>query len=99
MQGSYRPALALLASVLFALPAFAIEPDGSASVITPTESIRVIVADWLSARSSSSTSRTAARDALVKYYALADHGLLWVDENGVNQRGKAAITEIKKADD
>ena len=98
MQGSYRPALALLASVLFALPAFAVEPDGSASVITPTESIRVIVADRLSARSSSSTSRTATRDALVKYYALTDHGLLWVDENGVNQRGKAAITEIKKAD-
>ena len=53
----------------------------------------------LSAKSSSSSVRKAEQDALVKYYALADQGLLWVDENGLNQRGKAVIAEIKKADD
>jgi hypothetical protein len=59
----------------------------------------ISVEDRLSARSSSSSACKAAQDALVKYYVLADQGLLWVDENGLNERGKAAIAEIKKADD
>jgi murein L,D-transpeptidase YcbB/YkuD len=97
MQGSYYTALALIAAASFSLPAFATEPD--ASTITQTESLRINVEDRLSAKSSSSSVRKAEQDALVKYYALADQGLLWVDENGLNQRGKAAIAEIKKADD
>ena len=97
MQGSYYTALALIAAASFSLPAFATEPD--ASTITQTESLRINVEARLSAKSSSSSVRKAEQDALVKYYALADQGLLWVDENGLNQRGKAAIAEIKKADD
>ena len=55
--------------------------------------------DRLHARFSPSSVRKAEQDALVKYYAVSDQALLWVDENGLTQRGKAIIAEIKKADD
>ena len=35
----------------------------------------------------------------MQYYAVPDHGLLWIDETGLNERGKATIAEIRKADD
>ena len=35
----------------------------------------------------------------MNFYAVPDQALLWVDENGLNERGKAIIAEIKKADD
>jgi murein L,D-transpeptidase YcbB/YkuD len=99
MPASYNAALALIVTASFSLPGFAAETDRSASLTTQGESIRISVEDRLSSRSSSSSVRKAERDALVKFFAVVDQGLLWVDENGVNQRGKAAITEIKKADD
>ena len=99
MQLGYHAALALIATASFSLPAFAAEPDAPASLITRTESLRIAVEDRLQAKFSSSSARKAEQDALVKYYAVSDQALLWVDENGLNQRGKAIIAEIKKADD
>ena len=98
MQVSYHAALALIATASLSLPGFAAEPGGPASLTTQTDSVRISVEDRLSTKSSSS-ARKAEQDALVKYYALADQTLLWVDGNGLNERGKAAIAEIKKADD
>jgi murein L,D-transpeptidase YcbB/YkuD len=61
--------------------------------------VRIAVEDRLQARFSPSSARKAEQDALVQYYAVSDQALLWVDENGLTQRGKAIIAEIKQADD
>ena len=90
-------AAALLVAVVSS-PSFAAEADGPATLITGSESVRITVEDRLSGYLSSS-ARKAEQDVLVKFYALPDQGLLWVDENGLNQRGQAAIAEIRKADD
>jgi murein L,D-transpeptidase YcbB/YkuD len=81
------------------MPGFAAEPDGPASLIARTESVRIAVEDRLQARFSPSSARKAEQDALVQYYAVSDQALLWVDENGLTQRGKAITAEIKQADD
>jgi murein L,D-transpeptidase YcbB/YkuD len=99
MQVSYHAALVLMVTASFSSPAFAAEPDGPASLIVPIEAVRITVEDRLSAKSSSSSARKARQDALIKYYGLADQALLWVDENGLNERGKIIVSEIKKADD
>ena len=99
MQLGYHAALALIATASLSLPGFAAEPDAPASLIARTESVRIAVEDRLQARFSPSSARKAEQDALVKYYAVSDQALLWVDENGLTQRGKAIIAEIKQADD
>ena len=99
MQAGYQAAVALIATALFSLSAFAAEPDGPGSLITRAETLRITVEDRLSAKSSSSGARKAEQDALVDFYAVSNQHLLWVDENGLNERGKAIIAEIKKADD
>lgn len=53
---------------------------------------------------SDGASATAAlkadeKAALVEYYIDRGHALLWVDENGLTARGKAATAEIARADD
>ena len=35
----------------------------------------------------------------MEYYSVPDQHLLWVDENGLTERGKAVMAEIAKADD
>jgi murein L,D-transpeptidase YcbB/YkuD len=99
MQLGYHAALALIATASLSMPGFAAEPDGPASLIARTESVRIAVEDRLQARFSPSSAREAEQDALVQYYAVSDQDLLWVDENGLTQRGKAVIAEIKQADD
>ena len=99
MQLGYHAALALIATASLSLPGFAAEPDAPASLIARTEFVRIAVEDRLQARFSPSSARKAEQDALVKYYAVSDQALLWVDENGLTQRGKAIIAEIKQADD
>jgi murein L,D-transpeptidase YcbB/YkuD len=92
----HRAALGLIATASFSLPGFAAEPDGPATLITRTDALRITVEDRLSANSSAASS---ARSALVEYYSVPDQHLLWVDENGLSERGKAVVAEIKKADD
>ena len=94
--GNY--AAGLLVAVVSA-PGFAAEPDGPATIIARTELVRITVEDRLSAKFSATSARKVEQDALVQYYAVPDHGLLWIDETGLNERGKATIAEIRKADD
>ena len=86
----------LISAVFFSSPGFAAEPDGPATLITPTEALRIAVQDRLSLKS---TARKAEQLALVDYYSVPDQKLLWVDENGLNKRAEAVIAEIGKADD
>ena len=99
MRVDTRVALGLIVTASFSLPVFAAEPDGPATLITRTEALRITVEDRLSANSSASSARKTEQSALVEYYAVPDQHLLWIDENGLNERGKAIIAEIKKADD
>ena len=94
--GNY--AAGLLVAVVSA-PGFAAEPDGPATIIARTELVRITVEDRLSATFPATSARKVYQDALVQYYAVPDHGLLWIDETGLNERGKATIAEIRKADD
>jgi murein L,D-transpeptidase YcbB/YkuD len=80
-------------------PGFAAEPNGPTTLITQTESVRITVENRLSAKFPATSARKVEQDALVQYYAVADQGLVWIDENGLDERGKAIIAEIKKADD
>ncbi|MGD9501938.1 MAG: murein L,D-transpeptidase, partial [Methyloceanibacter sp.] len=91
-----RVALGLLAAASLSVPAFAAEPDGPASLITPADGLRITVQGLVSSKSDADS---AQRDALVEYYGAPDRNLLWVDEKGLNDRAKLVMAEISKADD
>jgi murein L,D-transpeptidase YcbB/YkuD len=79
------------------MPAFAAEPDAP---IGPTEAIRIAIQNRLSAKfTATSNARKSEQGALVEFYSAPEHHLLWVDDKGVTDRGKAVMDEIAKADD
>jgi len=88
--------LGLVLAASISLPAFAAEPDGPTDLITQTDAVRIEIQGRLAAHALSGTEDQVA---LAEYYAVPDQHLLWVDENGVNARGKAVMAEIAKADD
>jgi len=100
MRPAFRLALALLAAAPLGLSAYAAEPEIPQTLIGRTEAIRLLVQNQLSAKfTDASEAKKSMQGALVEYYAVPDQSLLWVDENGLTDRGKAVIAEIKQADD
>ena len=100
MRPIYRVALTLLLVAPLTAPAFAAEPDAPDALIGRPEAIRIAVQTRLSAKFTSTTeAKKSEQGALVEYYAVPDQHLLWVDENGLTERGKAVIAEIGAADD
>ncbi len=93
-----RIALGLTIAAAFGLPslAFAAEPDGPAALITRTEAVRIALQGVIAAKTN---VRKNEREALAGYYSVPEQRLLWVDESGITDRGKAVMAEIKKADD
>jgi len=89
-------ALGLVVAASLSLPAWAAEPDGPESLINRTEAIRIALQDQLADRS---MGDVAEQIALAEYYSVPDRKLLWVDENGLTDRGKAVMAEIRRADD
>lgn len=78
------------------VPVNAAEPDGPAELVTKSEAVRISVQDQVGAV----TMKDAAEQiALAEYYSIPDRKLLWVGETGLNDRGKAVVEEISKADD
>ena len=77
-------------------PAFAAEPDGPATLITSIEAVRIILEHHLSLMVGVRKSEQAA---LAEYYSVPDGPLVWVNENGLNDRAKAVMDEIAKADE
>ena len=99
MRPVYRIALALFFAVA-SLPAVAAEPDAPAALITPCEAIRVAVQERLSAKFTKATeTQKTEQGGLVEYYSVPDQHLLWVDESGLNERAKAVMEEISRADE
>ena len=97
-----RVARALLALLLAGpiLPALAAEPDAPSALINRAHSIRIIIQNDLSGKLAGETeAEKNARGALVEYYSDPDARLLWVDESGITERGRAVMEEIAKADD
>ncbi len=92
--------LSTLLAPLLSEPALAAEPDAPQALITRTEAIRIAVQARLSTKFTAATEpKKDEQGALVEYYSVPDRPLLWVDENGLTERGKAIMAEIEKADD
>jgi len=100
MRPVCRLALTLLLAVPLSVPALAAEPDAPQALISQTEAIRIAVQNRLSGKFTATTDhKKNEQGALVEYYAVPDQHLLWVDENGLTERGKTVMAEIEKADD
>jgi murein L,D-transpeptidase YcbB/YkuD len=100
MRGVFRVVLALVLAAGWAAPVLAAEPDAPQALVSRAEAIRIAVQTRLSAKFTTTTdARKSEQGALVEYYAVPDQRLLWVDENGLTERGKTVIAEIEKADE
>jgi len=100
MRAACRIALALALTAPLHAPALAAEPDAPAALISPTEAIRIATQNRLSEKFTAvSGAKKSEQGALVEYYSQAGQHLLWVDDKGLTDRGKAVIEEIAKADD
>ncbi|MGB6923878.1 MAG: L,D-transpeptidase family protein, partial [Methyloceanibacter sp.] len=65
-----------------------------------SETIRIAIQERLSEKfTAKSEARKDEQGALVEYYSAPENRLLWVDENGFTDRGKAVMEEIAQADD
>jgi murein L,D-transpeptidase YcbB/YkuD len=83
-----------------AAPVFAAEPEAPESLLGRSDAIRIAIQNQLSGKLTDiSDTRKAQQGALVEYYSAPDAKLLWIDENGLTERGKAVMAEIAKADD
>jgi murein L,D-transpeptidase YcbB/YkuD len=95
-----RLALTFSCAALLGSPALAAEPDGPATLITRIEAVRIAVEDHLSAKLSAVPgAKKSEQGALVEFYSVPDQPLLWVSESGLNERAKAVMEEIGKADE
>jgi murein L,D-transpeptidase YcbB/YkuD len=78
----------------------AAEPDAPGALITKSEAIRIAIQNRLSATFSKITEhKKDEKGALVEHYSVPDQPLLWVDEQGLTERGKAVMAEIARADE
>lgn len=94
--GLRSAAIGIAVAVSFSAPAVAAEPDGPAQLVSRSEAIRISVQDQVGAVA---MKDAAEQIALAEYYSVPDRKLLWVNESGLNARGKALVAEIAKADD
>jgi murein L,D-transpeptidase YcbB/YkuD len=100
MRAVHRIAFALFMAAPVSVPAFAVEPDAPQALISRAEAIRLAVQNRLSAKFTDTTEhKKDEQGALVEFYSAPDQRLLWVDENGLTERGKAVMAEVEKADD
>jgi len=100
MRPVFCIAFALLLTAPAAVPAYAAEPDAPDALIGRAEAIRIDIQERLSEKfTSASEVRKSEQGALVEYYAVPENRLLWVDENGLTDRAKSVMDEIRKADD
>src|SRR4029078_2085538 len=100
MRPICRIAFALFLTAPLALPVFAAEPESPDALIDRTDAVRAAIQERLSAKfTNASEARKTEQGALVEYYSVAENRLLWVDENGLNDRAKLVIEEIGKADE
>jgi murein L,D-transpeptidase YcbB/YkuD len=92
-------AIALLAgSALFA-PSFAAEPQGPEALMTRDQAVAISIQKKLAEKfRDASDAHKGDHGALVEFYADQTRPV-WVDENGLTERGRAVVAEIRRADD
>src|SRR5262245_49435686 len=92
-------ALVLLCAAMSG-PASAAEPGIAEAPLTRAEAIRIAIQQQLAAKFTAATkTKMSEQGALVEFYAAPEQHPLWVDENGLTERGKAVTAEIGNADD
>src|SRR4029078_11735111 len=100
MRPFFRLAFASCVVAAVSLRALAREPHAPETWIGRADAIRGAVQSELSAKlTSASEVRKTEQGAVVEFYSAPDGKLLWVDENGLTERGKAVVAEMAKADD
>ena len=100
MRPIFRLAFASSLVAAASLPAMAAEPDAPDALVGRADAIRIAVQGQLSAKfTAASETRKTEQGALVEFYSAPDGKLLWVDEKGLTEHGKAVVAEIAKADD
>jgi murein L,D-transpeptidase YcbB/YkuD len=100
MRRVHRIALTLALLAPFSAPVLAAEPEQPETLITAGDAIRMAVQNRLSEKfTATSEKKKIEQGALVEFYSVPDQKPLWVDQNGLTERGKAVIAEIKNADD
>lgn len=93
-------AIALFASLASTLPVLALEPDPPQQLLTMGEGIAIGVRDRLAApQKGLSDGDKSDRDALAQFYIARSNQPLWVSEAGLNDKAKAIIDEIARADE
>ena len=99
MRRVHLIALTLALAASFGTSVLAAEPDQPETLITASDAIRMAVQNRLSEKfTATSEKKKAEQGALVEFYSVPDQKPLWVDQNGLTERGKAVIAEIKNAD-
>ncbi|HSA67882.1 MAG TPA: L,D-transpeptidase family protein [Methyloceanibacter sp.] len=82
------------------LTAYAAEPESPDALIGQTDTVRAAIQERLSAKFTNATeARKSEQGALVEYYSVPENKLLWVDDHGLNDRAKAVMEDIGKADE
>ncbi len=100
MGSASRTAIALFwAVIIFAPPSQAAEPDGPAALLTRAEAVSISIQDRIAEKFGKGGDARSEQKALADYYAEPDSHPLWVDESGLNDRAKAVMDEIGKADE
>ena len=81
-------------------PSSAAEPGMAGAPLTRLEAIRTAIQQQLTAKFTTATkTKLGDQGALVEFYAAPEQNPLWVDDDGLSERGKAVMAEIAQADD
>lgn len=100
MRRSRIAAIALFASLTTVSPVAALEPDPPQQLLTMREGLAIGVRDRLAApQKGMGEGDKSDRDALAQFYIARSNQPLWVSEAGLNDKAKAIIDELRRADD
>lgn len=100
MRRTRIAAIALFASLASISPVLALEPDPPQKLLTMGEGISIGVRDRLAApQKGLSEADKSDQDALAQFYIARSNQPLWVSEAGLNDKAKAIIDEIARADE
>ena len=93
-------AIAIFASLTSVSPVAALEPDPPKQLISMSEGLAIGVRDRLAApQNGLSEGDKSDRDALAQFYIARSNLPLWVSDTGLNEKAKAIIDEIHRADE
>lgn len=100
MRRTRNVAIALFVALSSVSPAAALEPDPPQKLLSMSEGVAIGVRERLTApQKDLSEGDKSDRDALAQFYIARANQPLWVTEAGLNDKAKAIIDEVRRADD